>query len=136
MAAADDLRLPATEDKRSVSVRLFNWYRPKLVACPDRQVGARLGEVTHLVRPMSSLFAPQVVSRVLVAAMERRIKAVGGRPHPMTFVRCHRVWNDRGDSGSDDLRQAERPAAADALQPTLRSGFRQQLKAGIKPQIP
>ena len=63
--AADDLRLPA-KGKRSVSVRLFNWYRPKLVACPDRQVGARLGEVTHLVRPMSSLFAPQVVSRVLV----------------------------------------------------------------------
>ena len=76
-AAADDLRLPATVGNRSVSVRLFNWYRPKLVACPDRQVGARLGEVTHLVRPMSSLFAPQVVSRVLVAAMWRRIKAMG-----------------------------------------------------------
>jgi 2-polyprenyl-6-methoxyphenol hydroxylase-like FAD-dependent oxidoreductase len=76
-AAADDLRLPATVGKRSASVRLFNWYRPKLVACPDRQVGARLGEVTHLVRPMSSLFAPQVVSRVLVAAMWRRIKAIG-----------------------------------------------------------
>jgi hypothetical protein len=76
-AAADDLRLPATEGKRSVAVRLFNWYRPKLVACSDRQVGARLGEVTHLVRPMSSLFAPQVVSRVLVAAMGRRIKAMG-----------------------------------------------------------
>ena len=30
------------------SMRLFNWYRPQLVACPDRQVGARLGEVTHL----------------------------------------------------------------------------------------
>jgi 2-polyprenyl-6-methoxyphenol hydroxylase-like FAD-dependent oxidoreductase len=76
-AAADDLRLPATVGNRSVSVRLFNWYRPKLVACPDRQVGARLGEVTHLVRPMASLFAPQVVARVLVAAMWRRIKAMG-----------------------------------------------------------
>lgn len=78
-AAADDLRLPATMGNRSVSVRLFNWYRPKLVACPDRQVGARFGEVTHLVRPLSSLFAPQVVSRVLVAAMWRRIKAMGLR---------------------------------------------------------
>jgi 2-polyprenyl-6-methoxyphenol hydroxylase-like FAD-dependent oxidoreductase len=76
-AAADDLRLPATEGKRSASVRLFNWYRPKLVACPDRQVGACLGEVHHLLRPISSLFAPQVVSRVLVAAMRRRIKANG-----------------------------------------------------------
>jgi hypothetical protein len=81
-AAADDLRLPATEGKRSVSVRLFNWYRPKLVACPDRQVGARLGEVTHLVRPMSSLFAPQVASRVLVAAMGRKASSNGLGPMP------------------------------------------------------
>jgi 2-polyprenyl-6-methoxyphenol hydroxylase-like FAD-dependent oxidoreductase len=81
-AAADDLRLPATVGHRSVSVRLFNWYRPKLVACPNRQVGARLGEVTHLVRPMSSLLTPQVVSRVLVAAMWRRIKAMGRKASP------------------------------------------------------
>src|SRR5262249_43880770 len=59
-AAADDLRLPATEGKRSVSMRLFNWYRPRLVTCPDR-----LAEVTHFVKPLSSLFAPRVVSRVL-----------------------------------------------------------------------
>src|SRR5262245_55841693 len=76
-AAADDLRLPATAGNRSVAVWLFNWYRPKLVACPDRQVGVRLGEVTHLVRPLASLFAPQVVARVLVAALGRRIKAMG-----------------------------------------------------------
>ena len=48
VAAADDLRLPATEGKRSVSARLFNWYRPNLVACPDRQVGACLAEVCLL----------------------------------------------------------------------------------------
>jgi len=76
-AAADDLRLPATVGNRSVSVRLFNWYRPKLVACADRHVAARLGEVTHLLRPMPSLYAPQVVSRVLVAAMWRRITTMG-----------------------------------------------------------
>jgi len=28
----------------------------------------------------------------------------------MAFVRCHRARNDRGDSGSDDLRQAEQGA--------------------------
>jgi 2-polyprenyl-6-methoxyphenol hydroxylase-like FAD-dependent oxidoreductase len=76
-AAADDLRLPATVGDRSVPIRLFNWYRPRLVACPDRRVATRLGEVTHLLKPMSSLFAPHVVSRVLVAAMWRRIKAMG-----------------------------------------------------------
>src|SRR5262249_11020939 len=76
-AAGDDLRLPGTEGRRSVSVRLFNWYRPKLVACPHRPVGGRLAEVAHLLKPMSSLFTPRVVSRVLAAAMWRRIKARG-----------------------------------------------------------
>ena len=76
-AAADDLRLPATEGKRSVSMRLFNWYRPRLVTCPDRQVGACLAEVTHFVKPLSSLFAPRVVSRVLATSISRKIKAMG-----------------------------------------------------------
>jgi len=76
-AAADDLRLPATEGERSASVRLFNWYRPKLIACPNRQVGACLAEVTHLVKPLSALFAPRVVSRVLASALRRRITAMG-----------------------------------------------------------
>jgi 2-polyprenyl-6-methoxyphenol hydroxylase-like FAD-dependent oxidoreductase len=75
-AAADDLRLPMSEGNRSLSMRLFNWYRPQLVACPDRQVGARLGQVAQFLRPMSSLFAPQIVSRVLVASTSRRIKAI------------------------------------------------------------
>ena len=34
-AAADDLRLPMSEGNRSLSMRLFNWYRPQLVTCPD-----------------------------------------------------------------------------------------------------
>ena len=79
-AAADDLRLPMSEGNRSLSMRLFNWYRPQLVACPDRQVGARLGQVTQFLRPMSSLFAPQIVSRVLVASTSRRIKAIRRKP--------------------------------------------------------
>src|SRR5215831_4653042 len=62
-AAGDDLRLPLSEGNRSLSIRLFNWYRPQLVACPDRQVGARLSQVTQFLRPLSSLFAPQIVSR-------------------------------------------------------------------------
>src|SRR5262249_7226818 len=88
-AAVDDLRLPATEGQRSASARLFNCYRPKLVACPNREVGACLAEVTHLVKPMSALFAPRVVSRVLASAMRRRMTAIrwkassdGLRPMP------------------------------------------------------
>ena len=81
-SAADDLRLPMSEGHRSLSTRLFNWYRPQLVACSDRQVGARLGQVTQFLRPMSSLFTPQIVSRVLVASSRRQIKAIGRKPAP------------------------------------------------------
>jgi 2-polyprenyl-6-methoxyphenol hydroxylase-like FAD-dependent oxidoreductase len=76
-AAADDLRFPATVGTRSASVRLFNWYRLKAVACPDKRVGGRLSEVTQFVRPMQSLFAPQIVSRVFVAHLRRQARIVG-----------------------------------------------------------
>jgi hypothetical protein len=71
-AAADDLRFPATVGNRSASVRLFNWYRLKTVACPGKLVGGRLSEVTQFVRPIQSLFAPQILSRVVVAALRRQ----------------------------------------------------------------
>jgi len=76
-AAADDLRFPATLGNRSASVRLFNWYRLKVAACSDKRVGARLSEVTQFVRPMSSLFAPQILSRVVMSAIRQQIKQVG-----------------------------------------------------------
>jgi 2-polyprenyl-6-methoxyphenol hydroxylase-like FAD-dependent oxidoreductase len=74
-AAADDLRLPMSEGTSTLSMRLFNWYRPQLVACPDREVSARLGRVTQFLEPMSSLFEPRIVSRVLVESTLRKIKA-------------------------------------------------------------
>ena len=76
-AAADDLRFPATVGNRSASVRLFNWYRSKAVACPDKRVGGRLAEVTQFVRPIQSLFAPQIVSRIVVADLRRWGQPVG-----------------------------------------------------------
>src|SRR5262249_27925594 len=79
-AAADDLRLPMCEGNGSLSMRLFNFYRPHLVTCPDPKVSARLGQVTQFVQPMSSLFAPQIVSRVLLASTSRRIKAIRQKP--------------------------------------------------------
>ena len=75
-AAADDLRFPATLGNRSAAVRLFNWYRLKLVTCSNKQVGAGLSEVTQFVRPLSSLFAPQVVSRVALAAIRPGTKEI------------------------------------------------------------
>jgi 2-polyprenyl-6-methoxyphenol hydroxylase-like FAD-dependent oxidoreductase len=84
-AAADDLRFPVTLGNRSASVRLFNWYRPKMVACSDERVGARLTEVTHFVRPMSSLFAPQIALRVVFAAIRRQTEQIRQQ------TRSHRI---------------------------------------------
>src|SRR5215471_5827951 len=81
-AAADDLRFPATLGTRSASVRLFNWYRLKAAACSNKLVGGRLSEVTQFVRPLSSLFAPQVVSHVVVNTIGRRVKQVRRRGSP------------------------------------------------------
>jgi hypothetical protein len=73
-AAADDLRFPTTLGNRSAAVRLFNWYRLKLATCSNKRVGTRLSEVTQFVRPMSSLFAPQIISRVVAATMWQKTK--------------------------------------------------------------
>jgi len=79
-AAADDLRFPVTVGNRSASVRLFNWYRRKAVACPDKRVGRCLSEVTQFVRPMRSLFAPQIISCVVAADLRRRGRTVQQQP--------------------------------------------------------
>jgi 2-polyprenyl-6-methoxyphenol hydroxylase-like FAD-dependent oxidoreductase len=76
-AAADDLRFPVTVGNRYASARLFNWYRPKVVACAHPAVGKRLGEVTQFVKPLSSLFTPQIISRVMVATIQRQLKHAG-----------------------------------------------------------
>jgi hypothetical protein len=76
-AAADDLRFPTTVGNRSAAMQLFNWYRLKVAACSNKRVGTRLSEVTQFVRPLSSLFAPQIVSRVVVATIRQQTKQGG-----------------------------------------------------------
>jgi hypothetical protein len=43
-------------------------------------VNARLGQVTQFVQPISSLFAPRIVSRVLVESARRRVKTIRQKP--------------------------------------------------------
>lgn len=76
-AAADDLRFPDTVGNRTAAMRLFNWYRPMIARSSNQRVRTRLDEVTQFVRPLSSLFAPQIVSRLVVAEIRRRTKQVG-----------------------------------------------------------
>ena len=79
-AAADDLRFSVTAGHRAASVRLFNWYRLNAIACPNNRVGVRLNEVTQFVRPLSSLFAPQIVSHVVTAALGRQMNRIQRQP--------------------------------------------------------
>ena len=94
-AAADDLRLPMSEGYLSPSMRLFNWYRPQLVACPDQQVGARLGQVTQFLRPMSSLLAPQIVSRCWSRRPAGGSRPSGESPHRLALLRYRPTPSDR-----------------------------------------
>jgi 2-polyprenyl-6-methoxyphenol hydroxylase-like FAD-dependent oxidoreductase len=75
-AAADDLRSPDTLGNLTAVLRLFNWYRPMVARCSSQRIGKRLNEVTQFVRLLSSLFAPQIVSRLVVAAIRRQTKQV------------------------------------------------------------
>ena len=76
-AAADDLRFPDTSGNLTAAMRLFNWYRPMVARCSSQRVSKRLAEVTHFVRPLSSLFAPQVVSHLVIAGFRRQTQQVG-----------------------------------------------------------
>ena len=76
-AAADDLRFADTLGDRTAAMRLFNWYRPIVARCSNQRVGERLAEVTQFVRPLSSLFTPQIVSRLVVAEIRRYTEQVG-----------------------------------------------------------
>jgi 2-polyprenyl-6-methoxyphenol hydroxylase-like FAD-dependent oxidoreductase len=79
-SAADDLRFPETVGNLTAEMRFFNWYRPMVARCSSQQIGRRLGEVTQFVRPLSSLFAPQVVARLLGAAIRQPTRQSGGKP--------------------------------------------------------
>ena len=76
-AAADDLRFPDALGNFTLAMRLFNWYRPMVARCPSQGVGKRFGEVTQFVQPLSSLFAPRLVSRLLLTAIWQRTRRVG-----------------------------------------------------------
>ncbi len=78
-AAADDLRFPNTLGNLTATMRFFNWYRPMVGRCPNQWIGMRLAEVAQFVRPLSSLFAPQVVSHLVVAEIRRSITKLGAQ---------------------------------------------------------
>ncbi len=66
MAVGADLAHPKVEGPRPASVRFINWYISKLfrAGAHDAALATRFLEVSNLVRPPPSLFAPSIVWRV------------------------------------------------------------------------
>jgi 2-polyprenyl-6-methoxyphenol hydroxylase-like FAD-dependent oxidoreductase len=80
LAVGADLALPGVPGDRPAPVRLVNaWLARVLAAAPhDHQVAAAFMKVAHLVAPPPTIFAPNIVWRVLR----------GGRPGPGVLARA------------------------------------------------
>jgi 2-polyprenyl-6-methoxyphenol hydroxylase-like FAD-dependent oxidoreductase len=79
MGAGADLALPQVEGRRSVSIRLANWYidRVLAVAASDPVVTERFARATNFVDPPARLFGPRFLARVAVAHRRKRGVEVG-----------------------------------------------------------
>jgi 2-polyprenyl-6-methoxyphenol hydroxylase-like FAD-dependent oxidoreductase len=77
LSTGEDLRYPGAEGKRSLSVRLLNWYMRRVIelAASDQRVAATVLRVRNLLRPLSTLFQPRIILAVLrrdLAALRRQ----------------------------------------------------------------
>ncbi|MGH3541777.1 MAG: FAD-dependent oxidoreductase [Mycobacterium sp.] len=74
MAAGADLALPQVEGRRSVSIRLSNWYADRVLAAAasDPVVTERFVRVMALVDPPARLLTPSLIARVATAGRRRR----------------------------------------------------------------
>jgi 2-polyprenyl-6-methoxyphenol hydroxylase-like FAD-dependent oxidoreductase len=60
LATANDLNFDSVIGKRSLGLRLFNWYRRQLVSAGNRHVQRHLAEIDMLLRPVIELFNPAI----------------------------------------------------------------------------
>ena len=77
LSTGEDLRYPGTEGKRSLSIRLLNWYTRRFIelTASDQHVATTLLRVRNLLKPLSTLFQPRVILTVLrqeLAAFRRQ----------------------------------------------------------------
>jgi 2-polyprenyl-6-methoxyphenol hydroxylase-like FAD-dependent oxidoreductase len=75
IAVGEDLRFPEVEGPRDAKQCLINWYVAKvhLASHRDEVVCKAFQEVAQLLKPPPSLFAPQIVARVIRANLARRL---------------------------------------------------------------
>lgn len=102
LAVANDLRFRAVEGRRGPAIRFGNWYREQLTRAgsADRYVARRLGEVNLLLKPVSTLYRPAVVTRLLFARLclfWKQDPTVAERvaPIPPPPAKITRSWRSR-----------------------------------------
>jgi 2-polyprenyl-6-methoxyphenol hydroxylase-like FAD-dependent oxidoreductase len=83
IAVGEDLRYPEVEAPRSLVVNLINWYIGKVhvASQTDSLVCNAFHKVSNLLEPPPSLFAPQIVARVIRANLSQA-KPQTGILHP------------------------------------------------------
>jgi hypothetical protein len=87
ISVGNDLRLPGTQGDRPLSIKLLNWYRDQVAAAAasDPAVRNEMEDVFQMIKPLSALYAPPMLTRVALAQIVRALKS--GRtnvlPSPM-----------------------------------------------------
>jgi 2-polyprenyl-6-methoxyphenol hydroxylase-like FAD-dependent oxidoreductase len=67
LATSEDFRYPQTQGRRPLLIGVFHWYSRRVLelATQDPQVALGFYEVLHMFKPLTALFAPQIMAKVL-----------------------------------------------------------------------
>jgi len=100
LAVSNDLRFAVVQGRRTLGVKVFNWYRDQLARCSDRYVLQRLSEVDLLLAPVESILTPWVAARGLFSRTfpgwdARRRKAERFAPLPPEIATMRRDLKQR-----------------------------------------
>ncbi|MBI3302019.1 MAG: hypothetical protein HYZ72_08080 [Deltaproteobacteria bacterium] len=85
LATGADFRFPETEGQRPTFGRLFDPYMDALFKTgnDDLVVRRRIGEVLNMLKPPSAFFEPQILGRVALGSLRRRLKKDGSATRPI-----------------------------------------------------
>ncbi len=84
ISVGNDLRLAGTQGHRPLSIRLLNWYRDRVAtaAASDPAVRIPMEDVFQMVKPLSALYEPSILTRVALAQIRQGLNRRRPRPIP------------------------------------------------------
>jgi 2-polyprenyl-6-methoxyphenol hydroxylase-like FAD-dependent oxidoreductase len=85
VAVGNDLKFPGTVGERPLAIRFLNWYREGVdMASRDPAVRLRLFEVMSLMKPLSALLEPRIMSKVIRARIRAARRRGQGLSRPIS----------------------------------------------------